>query len=248
MLACNKPEDLNAVAIKLRSNGVRGVLISGGCDLLGRVPFEDYIESIRYLKELGFKVYIHSGIVDDNRARLLKESGVDAVLIDFVIHEGAIKEVLGLDDVNAYLRSLKILMRHSLNVIPHVVIGLYKGLPSNEFKAIDILSKLKPKAVVFVVFTPYPGTPYEDLKPPNADYVIKVLKYGRLKLSGIPLTLGCMRPRYEEYLDVELKAIEYGFNGLAFPSGQTINYLVVNGLKFRVVNECCASIFNYVGT
>jgi len=246
MLHVEGPNKLVGLTRELKDSGITGVLLSGGCDRFGRVPFEKYLRVIKYLKDLGLKVFIHSGVVDDVRARMLRDSGVDAVLIDLVVHEGSVKEVIGLQDFNAYLRTYEILKDYGLTVIPHIVIGLYKGLPSNEFKAIDVLYKNPPKAAVFVVFTPYPGTPYESLNPPKPQYVLDVLKYGRERLNGIPLTIGCMRPRSEDYLSIELRAIELGFNGIAFPTTQTLHYLVERGVKFRVVHECCASIYEYV--
>jgi uncharacterized radical SAM superfamily protein len=246
MLHVGGPNELVALAMRLRDSGVTGVLLSGGCDRFGRVPFEKYLRVIKYLKGLGLKVFIHSGTVDDVRAKMLRDSGVDAVLIDLVVHEGSVREVIGIQDVNAYLRTYELLKDYGLTVIPHIIIGLYKGLPSNEFKAIDILYRNPPKAAVFVVFTPYPGTPYESLNPPKPEYVLEVLRYGRERLNGIPLTIGCMRPKTEEYLSVELRAIELGFNGIAFPMTQTLNYLVEKGIPFKVVHECCASIYEYV--
>lgn len=245
MLAISEPDELMELARNLRRSGIRGLLVSGGCDRVGRVPFEGFIRAIKYLKELGFRVFIHSGIVDEYRANLLRDAGVDAVLIDFVLHEGAIKEVIGLNDVESYVRSVEILMKLGVNVVPHVIIGLYRGLPSDEFKAIDLLNSMRPKAVVFVVFTPYPNTPLEDVEPPPAEYVINVMRYGREMLRNSLLVLGCMRPRTSDYSKVEVEAIRLGFNGIAFPSIDALNYMVSNGIVFSVVNECCASIIYY---
>ncbi|MCS7139470.1 MAG: radical SAM protein [Candidatus Nezhaarchaeota archaeon] len=246
MIPVSDPNDLKSLADDLKKIGGNGVLISGGCDEEGRVPFEGYLDAIKHLKELGLKVFIHTGVVDDFRAKLLEQVGVDAVLVDCVVSEAAIRGVIGLNDVEAYVRSLRILTKHKLNVVPHVVIGINRGMPSDEFKAIDLLSELRPKAVVFVIFTPYPDTPLELASPPQPNYVIEVLKYSRFKLADVPVTLGCMRPRSPEYLQVEIMAIELGFNGVAFPSIEALDYIVRNGLKFKVVNECCASIFSYV--
>lgn len=245
MLSISTPDELALLGDRLRSKGISGVLLSGGCDRLGRVPFEGYLNAIKYLKVLGLKVFMHAGIVDDFRAGLIKELGIDAVLVDFVLHEGAIKEVLGLGDVEAYVKTLKTLKKFDIAVVPHIIVGLYKGLPSKEFEAVDTLKELMPKAAVFVIFTPYPGTPLEHLNPPSPHYIVEVLKYARKQLNDIPLSLGCMRPRGEEFDAVEVAAIKLGFNGISFPSTTALNYLVSNDIRFKVVHECCASIYGY---
>lgn len=247
MLGVATPEELVDLCVKLMGEGVTGVLLSGGCDRFGRVPFERYFNAIKYLKGLGLKVFMHVGVVDEGRANLLKELGVDAVLVDLVFHEGAVKEVLGLDDVGVYFRSLKTLMRFDVSVVPHVIVGLYLGLPSKEFEVIEFLHELMPKASVFVVFTPYPDTPLQHLSPPPPNYVVSVLEYARRRLDGMPLSLGCMRPRDEGFFRVELSAVELGFDGIAFPSLSTLNYLVSRGVEFRVVHKCCASVYEFVG-
>ncbi|MEM4856170.1 MAG: hypothetical protein QXW61_06085, partial [Sulfolobales archaeon] len=226
MLGVSTPDGLVLLGNRLRSEGVSGVLLSGGCDRFGRVPFEGYLNAIKYLKSLGLKVFMHVGIVDDFRASLIRGLGIDAVLVDLVLHEGAIKEVLGLDDVEAHVRTLKTLKRFDIPVVPHIIVGLYRGSPSKEFEAVDILKELTPNAAVFVIFTPYPGTPLESSDPPPPHYIIRLLGYARRKLDDIPLTLGCMRPRGEEFDTVEVAAIKLGFDGISFPSIATLNYLV----------------------
>ncbi len=246
MIGVLSPNELVSLGTKLMGEGVSGILLSGGCDRFGRVPFEEYFNAIKYLKRSGLKVFMHVGLVDEFRANLIKELEIDAVLIDFVVHEGAIKEVIGLDNAKAYVETFKILNKFDLPVIPHVIVGLYRGLPSKEFDSVNILYDLMPKAVVFVIFTPYPGTPLEPSNPPSPHYTLKLLEYARRKLSETPLSLGCMRPRSEEFIDVEIAAVRLGFNGMAFPSTTTLNYLIDNNIKFKVVHECCASIYKHV--
>jgi len=48
------------------------------------VPFKHFVDALKYVKSLGLKVFIHTGIVDEYRAQLLKDAGVDMVLIDAI--------------------------------------------------------------------------------------------------------------------------------------------------------------------
>jgi len=243
MIPAVTPNELIAVADRLKATGIKGVLVSGGCDYSGRVPFEPFVNALKYMKRLGFKVFMHTGVVDKYRAQLLKDVGIDLVLIDAVISDKAIKEVIGLNvHPDTYIDSIKVLKELGLRVVPHMVVGIYKGLPSDEFKVIDLLADIRPDAAVVVVFTPYPGTPLENVNPPSPRYVSKVISYARRKLDDIPLSLGCMRPRTPNYVLTEITAINSGFNGIAFPSLQALNYMMRLGINFKVVNECCASI------
>lgn len=180
MISAATPKDLITVGKHLKSKGVSGVLISGGCDNFGRVPFESFIDAIRELKNLGMKVFIHTGLVDEERAKLLKEANIDVVLIDVVADQKSIYDVLNLKiSTIAFINSLRIMQKHDLRIAPHIVIGLNKGLPSGEFKAIDKLVSIEPDTLILVIFTPYTGTPFEKYQPPKPSYVVKVLEYAR---------------------------------------------------------------------
>ncbi len=243
MISATTPEKLMKLGERLRREGVSGVLISGGCDSHGKVPFEKFVDAIKYLKSLGLKIFMHSGLVDEQRAQLIREAGVDVVLLDLIVDDEVIRSVLNLNvPSDLFVESVKNLLKFDVRVAPHIVVGINGGMPSSEFRSIDVLSRLNPHAAVIVVFTPYPGTPFENREPPDPTYVVKVIEYARRELRDIPLSLGCMRPRSEEYQVVEIRAIDLGFDGIAFPSHKALNYMLELGIEFRVVHACCASL------
>jgi len=241
MIPVTTPKDLIIIGRRLKSKGVNGLLISGSCDNLGRVPFESFVSTIRELKGIGMKIFIHTGLIDEERAKLLKEANIDVVLLDVVLDQKSIYEVLNLKiSTSAFINSLRIMQRYDLRIAPHIVIGLNKGLPSGEFKTIDELVNIEPDTLILVIFTPYMGTPFEKYQPPKPSYVIKVLEYARKRLREIPISLGCMRPRSAEYKIIEKKAVELKFDGIAFPSLETLEYMNMYGIDIEVIHSCCA--------
>lgn len=241
MVQATTPEKLLEIATELRNRGINSILVSGGSNVKGQVPFEEFVEALKHVKNMGFRIYMHTGLVDEYRAQLLREAKIDVALIDFTVNEVVIKDVFNLNASSSdFINSVKNLVKFSVRVVPHVVIGIYCGKPSGEKQAIDILSRLNPDAVTLVVFVPLPGTLYEHCKPPQPGYVSEILKYARTNLHHIPLSYGCMKPRGSNYYFTEIEAIRLGFEGLASPSYSTVEYLLKNKIPLEILRECCA--------
>ena len=243
MIPVETPQKLLMIASDLYRAGVKSVLISGGSNSRGEVPFERFIDAIKYIKRLGLRIYIHTGLVDEFRAQLLNEAGVDIALIDFTVEERVIRDVLNLKaTAKEFIDSVKNLTKFSVKVAPHIIIGILHGEPSGERHAIDTLSQLNPDAVVLAVFTPMPNTPFEAFSPPNPSYIFEILRYARTRLRSIPLTYGCMKPHDEMFQPLEIEALQLGFEGLSFPSYSTVEYLINNNIQFEIMQECCAYV------
>lgn len=241
MMSIKTPQELIRLAEEVRERGFRSILISGGSNEKGQVPFEMFIDAIKHIKKLGLRVYMHTGLVDEYRAQLLGEAKVDVVLMDFVVVDKIIREALNLSSsAEDFVNSIKNLIKFSVEVVPHIVIGIYCGKPSGEKRAIDVLAELSPKVTVFVAFVPLPGTPYANCSPPSPDHIVDVLSYAKAKLTNVVLSYGCMRPRGERYQEVEMRVIDMGFDGLTLPSYSTIEYIIQNGIPFIVFQDCCA--------
>ena len=85
MIGTLTPESLMEKGMRLAEKGNHGILISGGCDEKGWLPWEGFIPVIEKLKSLtGLFISIHSGLLDYPMARRLKEAGVDQALIDVI--------------------------------------------------------------------------------------------------------------------------------------------------------------------
>ena len=85
MLPAETPEQLVGRCLSQRDKGAFGVLISGGCDRMGRLPWKRFFPAIEKIKkETDLFISVHSGIVDAATARDIKNAGVDQALLDII--------------------------------------------------------------------------------------------------------------------------------------------------------------------
>jgi hypothetical protein len=171
----------------------------------------------------------------------LKDCGVDQVLIDVIGQEQTIHDVYHLDrSPDDYLRSMMICREAGLDFAPHVVIGLHFGQILGEYKALKMIQEAQPKSLVLVILTPAAGTGMSMVSPPDLFEVEKVLIAARIWNPNIFLSLGCAKPPGVYKRQVEMLAIDCGFNGIAFPGDQAIEHACRRGLLPVFTEECCS--------
>lgn len=193
------------------NNNLKGALISGGCDSNGKVPLDNFLPVIKRIKEESdLLINVHTGLVNEREAKLLKKSSIDCVSFDFVIDDKIIKDVYNLNRISRdYIKTIRILSKY-LNVAPHLCIDLNFGKSGKEMEALKVLSRFKIKKLVLLVLKPTRGTEMENVKI-DLENVYNVFE----KASEFEnVSLGCMRPRNEE---IEKKAFKLGFD-IAKPS------------------------------
>ncbi|MDQ7793011.1 MAG: radical SAM protein [bacterium] len=210
-------------------------LVSGGCDHRGRVPMP-----LGLLQELGrsARLVLHVGLLDLHRAEEVATAAA-VVAFDVVGDRETAREVMGLDvGVEDYLDVYRALARHT-RVVPHICLGLSGGRIRGELAALEALAGECPQEIVFLVFSPTPGTVYAGHQPPPLAAVGSVLGLARRLFPTTPLTLGCMRPggHYRQALD-EL-AVKLGMNGIAVPSPAAGRAAGERGLEIIQGEECC---------
>jgi len=241
MLPAETPEKMCGLVDRLIERGCRGILVSGGADRRGEVPLGDFTGAIRYAHKKGLKVLVHSGLIQKETALLLKDCGVDQVLMDVIGHEQTIHDVYHLDhSPDDYLRSMMICREASLDFAPHMVIGLHFGQILGEYKALQMIQEAQPKTLILVILTPTAGTGMCMISPPDLSEVEKVLVDARVWNPDIFLSLGCARPPGEYKRRVEKLAIDCGFNGIAFPSDAAIDHACDRGLIPVFTEQCCS--------
>ena len=92
------PEQLFELGTKLKAEGAKGVLVSGGCLPDGSVPIEGFLPVLaQFKRELDLTVFVHTGIINKKAAVGLKEAGVDAALIDVIGSEATLQRTLNLN-------------------------------------------------------------------------------------------------------------------------------------------------------
>jgi uncharacterized radical SAM superfamily protein len=218
-------------------DGSTSCLISGGCDLTGRVPVLAHQDRVRAWRE-GRTLNWHVGFVSKEEMEAIAPL-VDVVSFDFVGDDETVREVYGLDrTVDDYVQTYRLLRRYA-RTLPHVTLGLRGGELGHELPAFEILQELGADGLVLLVFIPTAGTRYADRKPPAPEVVADLLAEARLRFPGTPLYLGCMRPkgRYRDQLDP--LAVRAGLNVIVSPARPARQLADDLGLAVRQTRECC---------
>lgn len=240
MIHAPEPDLLVEHCLRLDRRGNFGVLISGGCDEEGCLPWGKFIQAIREVKaQTGLRVSIHSGFVDHTTALRLKNAGVDQVLIDVIGDDETYWKICRLESgVARLLASLDALEKARLPVVPHLVCGIDHGKIRAESKAIEIVSKINVGLLVIISLMRIPGTPMRDVTPPTARAVARLLAKARLKMPETEISLGCARQRGNTSL--ETLAIDAGVNRMALPSEAALNRAKYYGLEMKYLKTCCS--------
>ncbi|MEW6592401.1 MAG: radical SAM protein [Candidatus Hadarchaeota archaeon] len=241
MISCSSPDMLFKKCAKLASGGARGVLLSGGYNSEGYVPFEPFLDAIAKAKsKTGLFISVHTGIAPGWLANELGHAGVDQADFDVIGNDATIKFVLGLDKkVEDYRRSIKALDRTLPHVAPHVCVGVHGGQLRGELKALELASEVNPSVVVLLSLVPTPGTSFEEIKPVSSADFEKIVTAARTTLPEAEMALGCMRPRHNRE-KLELAAIIAGADRIEIPSMKTIMAAERMGLQVRRLNACCS--------
>ena len=239
------PTELYTLGVKLKRNGAKGCLVSGGCLPDGSVPLDVFVPTLaRFKRELGLTVFVHTGILGEETAFALKEAGVDAALIDVIGSEETVAKVYNLDvSVADYADSLAALARAKLSVVPHVIVGLNDGNLDGELAALQMIAQTKPSALVIIAFMPIHGTEMSETPPPRPIDIAKVAACARLMFPQTPLVLGCMRPKGKSRGETDVLALKAGVDGVAFPSEAAVEYAKTQGFETVFSSYCCAQMY-----
>jgi len=241
MIKATSPETLIKKCLKLAHSGHSGVLLSGGSDLEGKLPWKGFYQAIsRVRSETNLFISVHSGLLDFHTAAALKEAGVDQALIDVMGDDETAKRIYHLDGLKKVIAAFENLFESGLDVVPHIVAGLLYGRIHGEYNALDIISRFRPSAVVIVVLTPLKGTAMSAIAPPSPIEVARLIARARLTMPHTPLSLGCERPRNKEAQSMEELAVRAGVTRMAVWSTKTVDMVSNLGLKPLFQPTCCS--------
>ncbi len=239
------PEELFDLGRELKHNGAKGVLVSGGCLPDGSVPLDRFVPTLGKLKHmLGLTVFVHTGIIGRTTALALKNAGIDAALIDVIGSDQTMEKIYNLKvTMQDYANSLMALGDAGLPLVPHVIVGLNEGKLDGELKALQMIQKVKPSALVIIAFMPIHGTAMAKVSSPQPVDIAKVATLARLMFPETPLVLGCMRPKGKNRSVTDLLALKAGVDAVAFPSEEAIEYAKSKGYTTDFSSYCCAQIY-----
>jgi uncharacterized radical SAM superfamily protein len=241
MIQVRSPEALEERCRNLAGSGRLGVLLSGGSDREGRIPWEKFYDAIFKIKsEMGLFISVHSGFLDLATAVRLKQAGVDQALIDVMGDEETARDVYHLDGLHTVITSLENLVNAGIQAVPHIVAGLMYGRIQGEYDALRIIDRFAPSSLVIVVLTPLKGTPMWGVSTPSPMDVARLIATARLMMPRLPISLGCERPRTAQGQVMEELAIHAGATRIAVWSEQTVDLAVRLGLRPRFQPTCCS--------
>jgi uncharacterized radical SAM superfamily protein len=245
MLPAETPTQLYNLCEKLKQKGASGCLISGGCQADGKVPIDKFIPIIkRVTKQLNLKILVHTGLVDFTTAEKLKDAGVKTALIDIVGADETIHEICGLEcTTRDYEEALDALQTAGLTFVPHIIVGLHNGKLKGELQALNMVAKFKPSALVVIAFMPIPGTSMAQTEPPKPIEIARVISIARCLFNGLPIALGCMRPKGKHRSETDVLALKAGVDAVAFPAREAVKYAEGCGYQVDYEVACCSQVY-----
>jgi len=245
MIQILDPADLVRVSTLLKDKGALGILLSGGSDTSGKLPWDRFCGSIaRTHEETGIFMSAHVGFPDLETCRRLKQAGVKQALMDVIGDRETATRVYHLKSEKVVLDALESISRSGLALAPHVVCGLLYGRLKGEKKALEIISRYKPDVLVIVVLSPLKGTPMATAVPPSPLEVARLIAEARLLMPEVPIALGCERPRNRQGWILESLALRAGITRMAVWSDQAIQEAIRLGLQPRFQPTCCSVPFH----
>ncbi len=240
MFDAKDPGELVNQCRELENRGAVGVLLSGGCDQAGRLPWHRFLRSIEEIKRhTGLIVSAHTGFLDLKRALELKAAGLDQALIDVVGDHATYLSVYHLSNgTELLLQTLESLQHAGLSIVPHIVCGLNGGRITSEAEAIDILVPFPIDKLVIVSLMKLPKAAAATFIAPAPEEVAHIIVKARETLPAAKISLGCARQR--GCSELEVLAIRAGVNSMALPSDEAIREAEKQSLDIRYQKTCCS--------
>lgn len=243
MIPARTPETLWRLVNEQVAAGARGMLLTGGSTRRNEVEYGPFYPVVRRIKDRfpGFRIALHTALVDMEAARCMEDAGVDVAMMDVIGAQDTITQVYhlkrGVEDFEA---SLAALAATSMKVVPHIVIGLHYGHMLGEWRALEMLQHHLPDAVVLVVVMPFYASENRPFSVPGSAETGAFFADARAALPGIPLLLGCARPAGRAKSEIDAYAVMAGLNGIAHPADGVVELAVRLGRSVKVTPSCCS--------
>ncbi len=243
MIPATNPAMLDA---KVRDMVVRenlqGFLLSGGSNKRNEVPYERYLPVVEGLKRdfPHLRVAIHTALLDQKRARSIAAAGVDTAMMDVIGARETITGVYHLDrSVDDFEATLAALCSTTMEVVPHIVIGLHYGRILGEPNALDIVSRHAIHSLVLVVVMPFYSKPGTFVTPDTGD-VGRIFLEARTRIPDRQVLLGCARPAGMHRRVTDAYAVIAGLDGIAFPADGALMAAHAIGRPAVQEHACCS--------
>jgi uncharacterized radical SAM superfamily protein len=243
MIPAIRPEMLDQKVRQLiETEDLQGFLLSGGSNKRNEIRYSRFYPVVEKLKRdfPHLRIAIHTALTDEAGAKEMEAAGVDVAMLDIIGAEETIRDVYHLDrPVADFESTLAALCSTSMQISPHIVIGLHYGRILGEENALDILSRHETKALVLVVIMPFyakPGT----FATPDATDVGRIFLEARRRLPDRQVLLGCARPPGMHKRVTDAYAVMAGLDGIAFPADGAVAVADMTGRPFHQAHACCS--------
>jgi uncharacterized radical SAM superfamily protein len=243
MIPAVKPEILDRKVRQLiEEEDLQGFLLSGGSNRRNEINYSRFYPVIEKLKRdfPQLRVAIHTALTDLGGAREMEAAGVDTAMLDVIGAQETIREVYHLDrPVDDFEETLAAICSTSMQVSPHIVIGLHYGRILGEENALDIIARHPTQALVLVVIMPFYAKPGTFETPTTTD-VGRIFMAAREKLPDRQVLLGCARPPGMHKRVTDAYAVMAGLDGIAFPADGAVSVAGAIGRPFHQAHACCS--------
>ena len=243
MIPATSPEMLERkVREMIDAQDLRGFLLSGGSTKRNEIRYERFYPVVERLKRdfPHLRIAIHSALLDEARARRMEAAGVDTAMMDVIGADETIREVYHLDrPVEDFEATLGALCATSMQVVPHIVIGLHYGRILGEPRALDIVARHRIHSLVLVVVMPFYAKAGTFATPDAAD-VGRVFLEARARLPDREVLLGCARPPGMHRRVTDAYAVAAGLDGIAFPADGAVALAQALGRPTVQEHACCS--------
>ena len=245
MIPARTPEELWRVVNGLIDDGALGLLLTGGSNHRNEVEYAPYYQTIRRIKDSHpeFRIAAHAALMDADAALSMAHAGVDVAMMDVIGAQETITNVYHLRrSVDDFERTLENLVQTPMRVVPHIVIGLHYGRILGEWRALEIIQRHLPDAVVLVVVMPFYAPEKKPFATPDSSEVGRFFQAARKALPDTPLLLGCARPPGESRMQIDTYAVMAGLDGIAHPADGAVELAARLGRRVRVTPACCSIV------
>jgi uncharacterized radical SAM superfamily protein len=243
MIPARSPEELWRLAQELIAHGAKGMLLSGGSNHRDEVEYGPFLPVVRRIKDAkpDFRIALHTALVDAAMAHAIEAAGVDAAMLDLIGAQDTVSQVYHLRrPVEDFAHSLDHLLATSLKVVPHIVLGLHYGSMLGEWRALEMIARRRPAALVLVAAMPI----YASAKRPFATLAAREIGSffldARAALPDAPVLLGCARPAGRARVEIDAYAVMAGLEGIAHPSEGAVELALALGREVQVSAACCS--------
>ena len=243
MIPAIKPADLDRKVRQLvATENLQGFLLSGGSNRRNEIRYARFYPVIEQLKHdfPHLRIAIHTALTDEAGAKEMEAAGVDVAMLDIIGAQETIRDVYHLDrPVDDFESTLAALCSTSMQISPHIVIGLHYGRILGEENALDILSRHDTKALVLVVIMPFYAKPGTFATPDTVE-VGRIFLEARRRLPERQVLLGCARPPGMHKRVTDAYAVMAGLDGIAFPADGAVAVADMTGRPFHQAHACCS--------